>query len=67
MIGLSADTTTSVAVTVGVDDVNDNSPVVRFPARVDHLVVQLPRHAAIGTLVTRIDAYDPDVGQSLRF
>jgi len=55
-----------VPVTVQVDDVNDNSPTVRFPTSADQLLVQLSRRAAPGTLVTRIDAYDPDAGQQPR-
>jgi len=58
------ETTTSVAVSINVDDENDNSPVVHFPTTSDRLLVELSRLTAIGTLVTRVDASDPDTGQS---
>jgi len=56
------DTTTSVAVVVSVDDINDHSPVVRYPTTADHLLVQLSPQTTVGTLVTRVDASDPDTG-----
>ena len=56
------DMTSSVTVMVSVDDENDHAPVVHFPTTADRLLVQLPRHTAIGTLVTRVDATDPDAG-----
>jgi len=56
------DTTSSVTVVVNVDDENDNAPVVQFPTTADRLLVQLSRDTAIGTLITRIDASDPDDG-----
>ena len=57
-----AESTSSVPLSVSVDDVNDHSPTVRFPTTADRLVVQLSSHAAIGSLVTRVDAIDPDLG-----
>ena len=57
-----ADTTTSVAVVVSVEDDNDNSPVVHFPTTADRLLVQLAPQTSIGALVTRIDANDADTG-----
>jgi len=56
------DTTTSVAVSVNVDDENDHSPVVHFPTTADHLLVQLSPQTDIGTLITRVDASDADAG-----
>jgi len=56
------DMTSSAAVTVHVEDLNDNSPIVRFPTTSDHHLVQLSRQTPVGTLVTRIDAFDPDAG-----
>jgi len=58
------DATSSVTVFVNVEDENDNSPVVHHPTTADRLLVQLSRDTAVGTLVTRIDASDPDAGQS---
>jgi len=58
-------TTSSVAVFVNVEDQNDNSPIVHFPTTADRLLVQLGRDTTIGTLITRIDASDPDAGLSL--
>ena len=57
-----AESTSSVPLSVSVDDVNDHSPTVRFPTTADRMVVQLSSHAAIGSLVTRVDAIDPDLG-----
>ena len=58
-----ADTTSSVAVTVSVEDVNDHPPVIHHPASTDRLLVQLSAQTAVGSLVTRVDASDPDTGQ----
>jgi len=52
----------TVSVIVRVDDENDNAPTVHFPTVADRLVVDVPVSAATGTLLTRIEASDPDEG-----
>jgi len=56
------DMTGSAGVIVSIEDMNDNAPDVQFPTTADRLLVQLSRHTALGTLVTRVDATDPDDG-----
>lgn len=52
-----------VNVTVYVDDDNDNPPIIRFPSKTNN-VVQIPSNARNGSLVVRVDAWDPDDGRN---
>ncbi len=55
--------TSSVNVTVNVDDVNDNSPVIVFPSEKNNTIAlsnKLPK----GYLIARIQATDPDDGSN---
>ena len=53
----------SVRVTITVDDINDNAPVVRFPTPSNLTVIVSPR-SRIGHEVTQVVASDADVGSS---
>ena len=53
----------TVAVTIAVSDVNDNSP--SFPGVAgDALVVTVPEDASTGTVVARLEAADADQGDN---
>jgi hypothetical protein len=52
----------TATVVVRVEDENDNAPTIRFPTPSDRLVVDVPVSAPVGTLLTRIEATDPDDG-----
>ena len=52
-----------VNVTIYVEDINDNSPVIAFPNK-ENYVVQVASRAPAGTFVTRINAWDPDLGHN---
>ena len=54
----------SVEVSVFVDDVNDNAPVVNFPST-HNASVQVKSSAKEGAFVTQIIAHDPDMGKTL--
>lgn len=53
----------SVNVTVYIDDENDNPPIIRFPSKTNN-IVQIPNNARNGSLVVRVDAWDPDDGRN---
>lgn len=53
----------SVSVSVYVDDENDHAPVVIFPSIYNN-TVHVSSHAPIGHIITRIQAMDDDIGRN---
>ena len=53
--------TSSVKVVVNVDDENDEPPFIEFPNPSNNTVI-LPHLLPVGTFITRIRAYDADIG-----
>ena len=53
----------SVSVSVYVDDQNDHAPVILFPSSYNN-TVQVSSHAPIGHIITRIVAVDDDIGRN---
>ena len=55
--------TSSVTVSVYVSDTNDNDPVFDFPSKTNN-TIQISNMVPAGYVVTRVRAYDKDIGQN---